>query len=197
MKMCFNIKLYGKVYFSMIKNKITDKNIRKDIKEEYKNIMSRAKDIGSNNNLLGSYTLAALFIAMNRKDHLSPDENIKILGDGMKKSKLLKISLGNAKQYVCEKKCKFRREWAEETKKRKYENDWVVDIPVDDKENYGIDYLECGVCKLCNDEKCPELAKYLCSLDYMLAELIGLKLTRTMTIANGDPKCDFRYKKPQ
>ncbi|MCD8314625.1 MAG: L-2-amino-thiazoline-4-carboxylic acid hydrolase [Firmicutes bacterium] len=42
---------------------------------------------------------------------------------------------------------------------------------------------------------CPELAKYLCQLDFVLADIMGMKLERTMTLAEGDPKCDFRYSK--
>lgn len=57
----------------------------------------------------------------------------------------------------------------------------------------GYDYTKCGVCRLCADEGCPELASYNCRLDYTLAEMIGLKLKRTTTIADGGAKCDFRY----
>ncbi len=56
-----------------------------------------------------------------------------------------------------------------------------------------MDYTECGICKLCRDEGVPDLAKYLCKLDYVLADLMGLALTRTTTIAEGGTCCDFRY----
>ncbi|MCD8003841.1 MAG: L-2-amino-thiazoline-4-carboxylic acid hydrolase [Clostridia bacterium] len=32
----------------------------------------------------------------------------------------------------------------------------------------GYDYLECGICKLCRNEECPVLAKYLCQLDFVM-----------------------------
>lgn len=70
----------------------------------------------------------------------------------------------------------------------------MVDIPTKtDSFESGYDYHECGICKLCQDEGCPELAKYLCRFDYVLADLMGMELKRTMTIAEGDPYCDFRY----
>ena len=47
--------------------------------------------------------------------------------------------------------------------------------------------------KLCKDEGCPELAKYLCRYDYLLADIMGMELKRTGTIAEGYDKCDFRY----
>ncbi|MCM1524765.1 MAG: L-2-amino-thiazoline-4-carboxylic acid hydrolase [Ruminococcus sp.] len=84
--------------------------------------------------------------------------------------------------------------WAENSRKRKYENDWVVNV-LCAAENYelGYDYTECGICKLCRDEGCPELAGYLCRLDFVLADIMGMKLERTETIAEGGEKCDFRY----
>lgn len=61
----------------------------------------------------------------------------------------------------------------------------------------GYDYLECGICKLCRDEGCPELARYLCRMDFVLAELMGMELMRTTTIAEGGERCDFRYRRKQ
>ena len=57
-----------------------------------------------------------------------------------------------------------RLKWSKESHKRKYENDWVVDIlPGNESYDLGYDYHECGICKLCQDEGCPDLAAYLCS----------------------------------
>lgn len=50
-------------------------------------------------------------------------------------------------------------------------------------------------CKLCRDEGCFELAKYLCRLDFVLADLMDLELARTTTIAEGGGRCDFRYRR--
>ena len=38
-----------------------------------------------------------------------------------------------------------------------------------------------------------ELAKYLCKLDYVIADMMNVKLARTTTLADGGDKCDFRY----
>ena len=188
-------KIYGTVLDGIIKEKLPDKAQRKEIKRKYKEVIERADDIGgSRNNLIASYFLAAYFIAMNRTTDLTPEENIAIMNVGMRNSKLVKTLMGDSKGYFSEKKMQFRREWAKETHKRKYKNDWVVDVleKTDDYE-FGLDYTECGVCKLCRDEGCPELAKYICSLDYMLVEIMGVGLKRTMTLAEGYEKCDFRF----
>lgn len=95
---------------------------------------------------------------------------------------------------ISAKKMQSRRKWSEFTHAKTYKNDWVVDvIEGDGNFKFGFDYLECGVCKLCKDEGCFELAKYLCKLDFMLVEIIGIKLKRTGTLADGNDRCDFRF----
>lgn len=145
----------------------------KAVKTEYKNTVLRAKDIGKSR-LLSAYMMAAYFIALNRN------------------------TLGNADNYLDIKKMPGRKAWERKSHERKYENDWVVDIlgKTDDYE-LGYDYHECGICKLCQDEGCFELAQYLCRLDFVLADIMGMKLERTKTIATGADFCDFRYSRKQ
>ena len=196
MKVDLTLKLFFTIYNKEAKKQIKDKDVLKNIKNEYISIMKRASDIGNGNKLISSYAMAAYFIALNRKDGLTTDRNYEILKEDLLESKLLKIALGDAKTYLSEKKMVGRRKWAKESLKKKYKNDWVLNIvEKDDKYVFGIDYLECGVCKLCRDENCFELAKYLCKLDFMLADLIGVKLHRTKTLAEGGNCCDFRYTK--
>ena len=196
MKYDTSMKLYGRVLSHIVRRGVPDREMRKKILKEYQAVMERADDIGSKNNLLSSYMLAAYFIAMNRSTGLSAEQNAQILGDGMHASWLLKYMLGDSGNYFSEEHRKNLRAWSLETHYKRYKNDWVVDIlEKDDDFDLGFDYLECGVCKLCRDEGCPELAKYMCRLDYMLFELMGIELVRTMTLAEGGEKCDFRMRK--
>ena len=80
----------------MVKPSI-DAPARKKIKEEYKQILLRADDIGANNKLISSYVLAAYFIAMNRCTGLDAQKNYEILEAGMRKSKMLKLMMGDSK----------------------------------------------------------------------------------------------------
>ena len=190
------LRMLGGRLSSMIKGKLNSPRAIREIKREYKAIINRAADIGSHNELIMSYGLAAYFIAMNRKTKISCEENYKILHDSLKESKLIKILLGNKKSYFSKKKMEHRRAWEKELKKHKYKNDWDLNlIDGNDEFEFGIDYIECGVCKLCRDEGVAEYAKYMCNLDFMLAELIGVKLIRTKTLAEGSDRCDFRYRK--
>ena len=59
---------------------------------------------------------------------------------------------------------------------------------------YGIDILECGICKLYNKHNYNKFASILCEIDHITTSLAGLEMVRMGTIANGAQKCDFRYK---
>ncbi len=76
---------------------------------------------------------------------------------------------------------------------------FIANIITDKQETfglgYGIDILECGICKLFQKHNYEKYASILCEVDEMTSSLAGLKLVRTGTIANGAKKCDFRYKK--
>jgi hypothetical protein len=78
-------------------------------------------------------------------------------------------------------------------------NGFVANITTDKKETfglgYGVDILECGICKLFNKHNYHKYASILCEVDAVTAEMAGLKMIRTSTIALGAKKCDFRWKK--
>ena len=66
-----------------------------------------------------------------------------------------------------------------------------------DKESFdfGIDMAECGIVKFFHDQGADELVPYLCELDYVMAEAVGIGLRRTRTLAWGCDRCDFRLTK--
>lgn len=69
----------------------------------------------------------------------------------------------------------------------------ILEGGANDDFELGYDYHTCGICSLCRDEGCFELAKYLCRMDYVLADMMHMRLVRTQTIAEGASSCDFRY----
>lgn len=167
----------------------------KTIKQEYRAILTRAKDIGKSR-LMSSYCMGAYFIALNRNTSLSPEECYALYKDGLSANQLFHKVVGNADSYLDVKKLPARKQWSADSHKRKYENDWVVDIlegGANDDFELGYDYHTCGICSLCRDEGCFELAKYLCRMDYVLADMMHMRLVRTQTIAEGATYCDFRY----
>lgn len=201
MKESVNVKIIYHFYHHVVKAELKRRDFPKDvvrkIGEEHHKIIQRAKDIG-NSRLLSSYIMGSYFIALNRSTGRSAEENYEIFRDGLCASKLFHKIMGDADSYLDPKRIPARRQWSEDSHKRKYENDWVVDIlPGNDEYDLGYDYHECGICKLCQDEGCPELAAYLCRMDYVLADIMNMKLVRTGTIAEGASCCDFRYSKPR
>ena len=76
---------------------------------------------------------------------------------------------------------------------------FIARIITDKKETfgfgYGVDILECGICKLFKKHHFEKYAPILCEVDEVTSSLAGLELIRTGTIANGAKKCDFRFKK--
>lgn len=58
---------------------------------------------------------------------------------------------------------------------------------------YGVDIIECGICKLFKKHNYSKYVSILCEVDKYTTNLAGLSMIRIDTIANGANKCDFRY----
>ena len=86
---------------------------------------------------------------------------------------------------------------ATESQERKYPGGYVLTYVEGDGQDfdYGIDYTECASCKFLSAQDALELAPYVCAVDKVASEMLGWGLARTMTIAEGFEKCDFRFKK--
>lgn len=82
---------------------------------------------------------------------------------------------------------------------RGHPDGFVANIITDKEETYGLGYgvdiLECGICKLFAKHDCGRYAAILCEVDYITTSLAGLELVRTGTIATGAETCDFRFKR--
>src|SRR4030095_5801680 len=76
---------------------------------------------------------------------------------------------------------------------------FIANIITDKKETlglgYGVDILECGICKLFNKHNYQRYSSILCEVDALTSDLAGLTLVRTGTIALGAKKCDFRWER--
>lgn len=168
--------------------------VRRRVAREYAAILRRAKPM-SQDSLVTSYAMGAYFIAMNRHTGLTAEENYLAIERGFEASWLIRRAAGSmGGSYLSPSKTKGRLKNAAESHRLQGENNWVFDIVEPDGTfDFGLDYTACGICRLCADEGHPELMPYLCRLDYPMAEMMGLRLTRTKTIGGGDDRCDFRY----
>jgi hypothetical protein len=86
---------------------------------------------------------------------------------------------------------------ATESQKRKYPESFVMTYVKGNGQDvdYGVDYTECAIYKFLGAQNALELAPYMCDTDKIGSEMLGWGLTRTMTLAKGGEKCDFRFKK--
>jgi hypothetical protein len=89
------------------------------------------------------------------------------------------------------------RKRAAESQQRQYPGGYVFTYVAGNGRDFdwGIDYAECSSCKLLKVQDAMELAPYVCAVDKISSDLLGWGLARTMTLAEGFEKCDFRFKK--
>ena len=89
------------------------------------------------------------------------------------------------------------REFDKRVSKNSNPDGFIANIITDKQETlgfgYGIDILECGICKLFKKHHYQKYAAILCEVDALTSDLAGLKLVRNGTIATGASKCDFRW----
>ncbi|MGB2767419.1 MAG: L-2-amino-thiazoline-4-carboxylic acid hydrolase [Propionicimonas sp.] len=62
--------------------------------------------------------------------------------------------------------------------------------------DFGLDATQCAIVYYLHAQQADELTPYLCDLDYVLFEALGVGLTRTKTLAWGCDRCDFRVTNP-
>ena len=60
---------------------------------------------------------------------------------------------------------------------------------------FGVDYLRCGICDYFARMNMFEYVKYCCLVDYAIMKNLGISFSRTTTLGNGGKKCDFRFAK--
>ena len=89
------------------------------------------------------------------------------------------------------------REGAAKSQERRHPGDYVYTFVEGDGKtfDYGVDYIECASVKFLTEQGAPELAPYICPTDILYSEALGWGLTRTMTVAEGAVRCDFRFKR--
>jgi len=58
--------------------------------------------------------------------------------------------------------------------------------------DYGLDVTECGALKFLQEQGAEELCAYICDVDYVMFEAMGVELRRTKTLAWGCDRCDFQ-----
>jgi len=90
-----------------------------------------------------------------------------------------------------------KREQARRSQERRYPGDWVWEFVEGNGEDfeYGYDFYECGTQKLYHAQGADEFLPFFCYLDFVTYRTPGWSFSRTMTLAEGDETCNFRFGK--
>lgn len=90
-----------------------------------------------------------------------------------------------------------KRERARISQESRYPGDWVREFVEGNGEDfeYGYDFYECGAQKLYHAHGADEFLPFFCYLDFVTYRTPGWSFSRTMTLAEGHEKCNFRFKK--
>jgi hypothetical protein len=90
-----------------------------------------------------------------------------------------------------------KRERARISQERRYPGDWVREFVEGNGEHfeYGYDFYECGTRKLYRAHRADEFLPFFCYLDFVTYRTPGWSFSRTMTLAEGHQKCNFRFKR--
>lgn len=134
--------------------------------------------------------------------------DVSLIGELMKRTfleKLAKLPLQEryamGRQFLSPENQTHIRSMAFDSEERKNPGDFVyrfieaVGVEGDESFEFGIDYTECGFCKLCKNTGDEDLLPHLCAIDAEFYALRGIELQRTMTLAAGDSHCNFRFRR--
>ncbi len=72
---------------------------------------------------------------------------------------------------------------------------WRKVILEDEKFDFCQDVVECGIVTLYEQHGMSQYVPYLCLVDFAMFRSLGIGFSRTQTLGNGAPVCDFRFKK--
>ena len=172
-----------------------------EARKEFEDLIPQIPYIGGDKNrrtetLIESVRYLAFYKAM-KKHGKTAEESGKILYDALvsqinkTQQKATPTDWQNKNEYF-----KKRRKAAEESQERRYPGDYVYEFILGDGSefDYGYNYIECASLKFCYMQNADEFMPFYCYLDFPLCSMLGLGLSRTMTLAEGYEKCNHRFR---
>jgi hypothetical protein len=173
--------------------------ILKEAREQFKALIPDIPYIGGDENpmtrhLIRSTTSLALYKVMKARDKTAGEIGKVIYEAVVTSVNLLppRPSTILSTAYITAEK-----EQARKSQERCYSKDWVWEfVEGEDEEfDYGYDIWECGAQKWYHVHDADEFLPFYCYLDFVTHRTVGWGFARTMTLAEGYKKCDFRWKK--
>ena len=194
------VRIWKPVIIELYGEEIARKILR-EARESFEKLIPQIPYIGGDENrrtetLIESVKYLAFYKAM-KKQGKTAEETGKVLYDALitqidkTQQKMPPTEWQNPEKYF-----KKRKKGAEESQERRYSGDYVYEFVLGDgKEfDYGYDYTECASQKFYRNHGADEFLPFYCYLDYPICSIIGLGLSRTMTLAEGHEKCNHRFR---
>lgn len=175
------------------------KGVLKDAREQYEALIPRIPYIGGDDNpmtrhLVRSTTSLVLYQVMETRGKTA-EEVGKVVYDAVRAS--VSQLPPRAFKELSPEDIAREKERAQRSQERRHSGDWVWEFVEGDgvEFDYGYDFLECGTQKLYHASGADAFLPFYCYLDFVTHRTIGWGFARTMTLAEGHDKCDFRWKK--
>lgn len=175
--------------------------MRREILQEYRALIPGLPDIGGRSNpeamsmVLAPWALALYRVVQRHGGSLEDAGEVihysfqKLIG---RIPRRMRLSMGRTRtKETADKKARWFAE-------HHYPDNWVYEVvdgagqPFD----YGLDATQCAIVNYLHAQGADELTPYLCDLDYVMFEALGVGLTRTKTLGWGCDRCDFRVTNP-
>ena len=173
-----------------------------DAVAKFEELIPGLPDVGGDSNPISQFIpKAAWYVALYsvlKKHGFSAEDVGKLLYDmnarGLQGADRERMLAGGARLFEAQEET---RVWAESSHKRRYPADWVMDfVPGDGQTfDFGYDMRECACLKYFHSQGVAEVAPYMCLNDFLLSRAMGTGLVRDKTLAQGDDRCNFRYKR--
>ena len=205
-----NINLFRKVLSTQLDDKLTNK-IKKEVRQEYESLLPNIPFIGGDKNRLTKNlidtTIALAFSKVMKRYDYSTEEIAFFLFEIMKETF---NSIPKVKKFLIRSLMfllltfpfnifhrKIIKRFAKKSQMGIYSDNFMFYfIKGEGKEfDFGIDYTACPISKFWREQGVEEISPYICLYDYYSGEMTGTGLVRTMTLAEGFEKCDFRFKR--
>ncbi len=172
-----------------------------EARKEFEALIPQIPYIGGDENrrtdsLVESIRYLAFYQAM-KKLSKTAEETGKILYDAiLTQVDKQRSEIPPSERQTPEKYMEKRRKGADVSQERRYPGDYVYKFIVGDgKEfDYGYDYTECATLKFYHARGADEFMPFYCYLDFPICRVREIGLTRTMTISEGQKKCNHRFK---
>ena len=193
-----------KQYLPTICDVATAKVICCEAQEDLERLIPQLPDIGDKSEELNEGVAAIAVCIAYYRSFKRQKMSVELLGKMLYDLKVYQYSemteeqkKARADEMFSSKRLNEQKKWAKWSQKCIYPYNWAAHyVEGDDKGfDYGTDYVECGIAKICHKFEADDLVPFICLLDLLESDVFGLGLARTKTLADGDNVCDFRFKR--